>query len=191
VPVAFTTSGAFGRFAGALTYAQAGSGAASIIGALLTSGSGQPILNKERAWNATTGAVLPGFPAKFQGLNFLSAPIFADVTGDGLAEIVDGGDSNAMHAFMTGGLQAALARFPKFTNGWVLWSPAAGDLDSDGTIEIVTNTREGNTFVWHTAGLATANVEWWRYRHDEWNTGRYGTDSRRHKQCGTHVEVSL
>ena len=86
---------------------------------------------------AATGTIVPGFPATFQGLNFLSAPIFADVTGDGLAEIVDGGDSNAMHAFMTGGLQAALARFPKFTNGWVLWSPAAGDLDSDGTTEIV------------------------------------------------------
>src|SRR4029077_12690501 len=40
------------------------------------------------------------------------------------------------------------------------------------------NTREGNTFVWHTDGLASANVEWWHHRHDEWNTGRYGTDTR-------------
>jgi hypothetical protein len=178
VPVAFTTSGAFGRFNGTLTYAQAGSGAASIIGALLTAGSGQPILNKERAWNAATGAVVPGFPAKFQGLNFLSAPIFVDITGDGLAEIVDGGDSSAMHAFMNGGVQAVQARFPKFTTGWVLWSPTAGDLDGDGTVELVVNTREGYTMVWNTSGLASANTEWWRYRHDEWNTGRYGVDSR-------------
>ena len=32
--------------------------------------------------------------------------------------------------------------------------------------------------VWKTAGLASANTEWWRYRHDEWNTGRYGVDAR-------------
>src|SRR5207244_36885 len=94
VPLAFTTSGAFGMFGGTLTYAQAGSGAASIVAALLTAGSGQPILNKERAWNALTGQVVPGFPSKLQGLNFLGAPLFVDVTGDGLAEIVDGGDSS-------------------------------------------------------------------------------------------------
>ncbi|HXC52380.1 MAG TPA: hypothetical protein VN634_15975 [Candidatus Limnocylindrales bacterium] len=178
VPLGFTTSGAFGSFAGTLTYAQPGSGAASIIGALLTAGSGQPILNKERAWNAQTGEQLPGFPSKLQGLNFLGAPIFADITGDGLAEILDGGDSSALHGYMAGGLQAVLAGFPKFTTGWMLWSPGAADLDSDGTTEIVANTREGVTMVWHTPGLAASNSEWWRYGHDEWNTRRYGTDTR-------------
>src|SRR5439155_3827335 len=127
---------------------------ASIVGALLTAGSGQPILNKERAWNAATGAVVPGFPAKFQGLNFLSAPLFVDITGDGLAEIIDGGDSSALHGFMNGGVQALTAGFPKFTTGWLLWSPTAGDLDGDGTVELVANTREGYTMVWDTPGLA-------------------------------------
>src|SRR6185436_2356054 len=42
VPVGFTTSGAFGMFGGALTFAQPGSGSLSIITALLTAGSGQP-----------------------------------------------------------------------------------------------------------------------------------------------------
>jgi hypothetical protein len=30
-------------------------------------------------------------------------------------------------------------------------------------------------FVWETPGLAEANTEWWHYRHDEWNSGNYGT----------------
>ena len=60
----------------------------------------------------------------------------------------------------------------------MLWSPTAGDLDGDGTTELVVNTREGYTMIWNTSGLASANTEWWRYRHDERNTGRYGTDTR-------------
>ena len=68
--------------------------------------------------------------------------------------------------------------FPKFHTGWTLWSPAAGDLDSDGDVEIVSLTREGYLMVWQTPGDAASNTEWWRYHHDEWNTGRYGTDTR-------------
>jgi hypothetical protein len=32
--------------------------------------------------------------------------------------------------------------------------------------------------VWNTPGLATANGEWWHSGHDEWQTGRYGVDTR-------------
>jgi hypothetical protein len=76
-----------------------------------------------------------------QGLNFLGAPLIVDVTGDGEAEIVDGGDSNALHGFGADGAQ--VEGFPRFTAGWTRWSPAAGDLDSDGRTEIVSISREG------------------------------------------------
>jgi hypothetical protein len=177
-PVSFTTGGAFGRFgaAGLLSFAQAGSNALSIATGLLVTGSGEPIVNVERAFDALTGAALPGFPSILQGLNFLGSPLFVDVSGDGQAEILDGGDSSALHGFDS--LGNAAPGFPKFTTGWMLWSATAGDLDSDGTVEVLAGTREGYLMAWETAGLASANVEWWTYRHDEWNTGRYGADTR-------------
>lgn len=175
-PVGFTTSGAFGRFAGGLSFVQPGSGAASVAATLLTPGLGNPIKNFERAFDATSAAPRPGFPAQMQGLNFLGAPLIVDVTGDGEAEIVDGADSNAIHGFGAGGGQAE--GFPKFTAGWSLWSPAAGDLDGDGRTELVSVSREGYLYAWRTPGRATANVEWWRWHHDEHSSGRYGADTR-------------
>ena len=179
-PVSFTASGAFGRVGRdrALTYAEPGSGAASVAGALLVTGSGLPIKNSLRAYDAKSGAPLTGFPADTQGLDFLGAPVIADVTGDGAPEVLQGGDSSALHAFAAGsGSQAA--GFPKFHTGWVLYAPAVGDVDADGRTDVVTVTREGYLMGWRTEGRAgRGNDEWWSFRHDERNTGRYGTDTR-------------
>ncbi|MBX6420984.1 MAG: VCBS repeat-containing protein [Nevskia sp.] len=177
VPVSFTTLGAFGRFGGlsGLAYAQAGSGAASTAAALLFIASGVQLKNFERIVDARTGVPLTPSAPFLQGLDFLSSPLFVDVSGDGQAEVVDAGDSNALHAYT---LLGQAAGFPKFTSGWVVFSPSAGDLDGDGHTELVATTREGYVFVWKTAGTYAGNREWWSYHHDEWNTGRYGTDTR-------------
>jgi hypothetical protein len=173
VPASFTTSGAFGRFGGGLGYAESGSGAVSLIAALLYPGSGSPIGNFERGYDALTGLPSPGFPHQRHGLDFLGAPLVTDVTGDGKAEIVDGGDTSTVHAFTPSGQAAG---FPKFTGGWTLFAPSAGDLDGDGRTDLVTTTREGYLFAWKTDGRPDA--ESWAYHHDEWRTGRYGTDTR-------------
>jgi FG-GAP-like repeat/Subtilase family len=176
VPVTFTTSGAFGNFGGGLAFAQPGTDGNSLIQALLTPGSGQPIVNLERAYTAAGGALLPGFPAKMQGLDFLGAPLITDVVGDGSTVVVNSADSSALHGFAPGGGQAAT--WPKFFTGWSLWSPTAGDLTTTGNTDLVMASREGYLFAWSTPGLATANTEWWHADHDERNSGTYGVDAR-------------
>jgi hypothetical protein len=177
-PVNFTTSGAFGRFGagGQLGYAEPGSGAATVATSLLLAGSGTPINSYMRAFGAASRAPLPGFPSKGQGLDFLGAPAIADVSGDGQPEILQGGDSSAMHAFTATGTQAP--GFPKFHTGWEVFGPAVGDLDGNGRNELVAATREGYLMAWNTPGRASANDQWWSYRHDERNTGAYGVDTR-------------
>ena len=176
-PVNFTTSGAFGRFgASSLAYAEPGSGAVTVAGSLLLPGSGLPINSYMRAFDAATGASLPGMPAKSQGLDFLGGPLLADVSGDGKPEIIEGGDSSAMHAYTSTGQQAP--GFPKFHTGWVVFGPTVGDLNGDDRNELVTATREGYLMVWKTPGRAAGNQEWWSYRHDERNTGTYDIDTR-------------
>jgi hypothetical protein len=178
VPVNFTTSGAFGRFGpgGQLTYAEPGSGAATVAAGLLLAGSGSPINSYMRAWGAAAQTPVGGFPSRAQGLDFLGEPVIADVTGDGSPEIIQGGDSSALHAFTSTGTQAA--GFPKFQTGWEVFGPTVGDLDGDGKNEVVAATREGYLMVWNTRGKAGAGDQWWSYRHDERNTGTYGVDTR-------------
>jgi hypothetical protein len=177
-PVTFTASGAFGRFGpgGQLAFAQPGVGSASIAASLLVVGSGHAIRNVIRANNAESGAALPGFAAEIQGLDFLGAPAFADVTGDGQAELLVGADSSALHAFDFEGDQAD--GFPKFQTGWVVFAPSTGDLDSDGKTDVVVMTREGYLMAWGTDGTHEGDQEWWSSRHDEHNTSRYGEDTR-------------
>ncbi|HVB27874.1 MAG TPA: hypothetical protein VNE21_08190, partial [Mycobacteriales bacterium] len=176
-PVTFTTTGAFGHFGAspALGYAQGGSGGASVATALLVNGSGVAIKNYERGYDAATGAPAPGFPAQTQGLNFLGAPVIAPVTATGPAAVIDGADSSALPAFTASGQAGG---FPKYTNGWLLFSPSVGDLLSQGSDDVVSATREGYLLAWSTTGPAVTNTEWWTYHHDERRTGRYGVDAR-------------
>lgn len=177
VPLTFTTTGAFGKIGAspALGYAQAGAGGATVAAALLFTGSGTAIKNYERGYDALTGAPLPGFPADMQGLDFLGSPAIADVTGDGQPEVIDGGDSSAIHAATSTGQAPG---WPKFTTGWTLWSPSVGDVTGSGHNDVVVGTREGYLLDWETPGTYAGNQEWWTYHHDEHRTGQYGADTR-------------
>jgi hypothetical protein len=178
-PIAFTSSGAYGELGGKLVYAQSEIGAGS-LGCLEHPNAEVPITTYESAFPADAasggaGSELAGYPGPRQGDGFLTSPIITGVTAAGTS-VVEGGDTSAITAVKPTGAEAP--GFPKFTSGWDLWAPAAGDLLSTGRTDIVTTTREGYVYAWATTGKATTNDQWWSAHHDTWNDGNYGVDSR-------------
>lgn len=172
----FATTGAFGKVGHTMSFATAELGVTSLARGLLRAESGEPLEYFESAFPATGGAASSGFPAQRQGADFFGEPIIAPVSADGSGAVIEGGDSNALAAYEAGGEMAA--GFPKWTTGWTMFSPSAGDLLSNGRSDLVSLTREGYLFAWETDGPPSANTQWWHAQHDEWSTGNYEAVTR-------------
>ncbi len=137
-------------------------------------------------WGAADGQHKPTFPRVVEGWQFLTGPSVADLDGgaDGVAEVVTGSSGYFVHAFHgVTGLTAA--GWPKNVGQWVVSSPLIGDLDDNGTLEVVVATRAGDLHVWDMPGnacltaLGKPSVHWRRALHNEWGTGVYGLDTLR------------
>jgi hypothetical protein len=183
-PMPFTGSGAFGILGNQLSFAEGAIGAEHLAAALFYAGSGHAINDVAAAWPAkaalhqgtAAGDEVSGFPTSEQGQDFLGAPMIAPVSAGGANDLVIGGDSGALDARLSSGAEAP--GFPKFTGGWSLYAPSAGDLFGNGQDDLVTVTREGYLFAWSTDGSAPAAGSWWRAFHDEYNSGNLATESR-------------
>jgi hypothetical protein len=140
-------------------------------------GQNLPYNHVVQGWNAQTGTELPSFPQAVEDYQLLSSPAVADVSDAPGRELLVGTGLYYLRDINAEGVEGT--GFPKFTGGWIFATPAIGDINGDGKLEITTMTREGNMFVWDTNSNACGtNDEWWTSRHDEWNTGAYGTDTR-------------
>ena len=132
----------------------------------------------------------PGYPVATDDFQLLSAASIARVGGSGAGrQVLVGTGMYQLHAYGTGGTEPA--GWPKFTGGWTQPTPAVGDADGDGDLDVTGYTREGWSFLWDTDPDRTAggsddgvdacdasNEEWWTARHDEHGSGNYGTDAR-------------
>lgn len=124
-------------------------------------------------WNGKTGAMFPGSPMVLEDFTFFNNQAIADVSGDGYPEVLTGSGGYFVHAYDACGREAP--GFPKFTGQWVIATVAVGDIDGDHSLEIVTASRAGWLYAWHTQGKDDGNVQWESFHHDNRNTGYVGT----------------
>jgi hypothetical protein len=148
-----------------------GAGTYAVVGlALSTAIDFQHVIG---GWDGATGAYLEGWPRQVEDFQFLVAPAIADISGDGMPEVIYASAGYIVNAWDVKGKSPE--GWPKFTGQWILGSPAVGDIDGDGYLDVVVTTREGWLFAWKTAGLANQKIEWASMHHDAQNTGNYHT----------------
>jgi hypothetical protein len=167
-------------------------GSLSLIGNLTGGGSSasrpQFLLGM---WSGATGHAFYGSPVPIEDYTFLVNETVADITGDGYPEVMLGTGGYFVHAADACGCEAP--SWPKFTDGWIVATPAVGDVDGDHKLEVVTGTRDGYLFAWHTQGTDTGVIQWESLHHDNRNSGdyRFGLDQGTLKVATAPIDCSV
>jgi hypothetical protein len=146
---------------------------------LLAVNQNLPFSHVEQAWDPATGNSLPAYPRATDDYQLLSEAAIARVAGSGPArQALVGTGLYQLHAYGPNGGESG--NWPKFTGGWIESTPAVGDANGDGKLDVSVVTREGWSFLWRTNVPACdgSNDEWWTFHHDEHSTANYGTDAR-------------
>ncbi len=124
------------------------------------------------AWSGRDGAIRNGFPRVTADIAFFVTPATFDVDGDGRHEAVAGNGLHMLDAFRGDG--STPEGWPKFTGGWLVGTPAAGDWDGDGQVEVAVMRRDGVVQVWRTPTAAADLEGWTRFGSDARNSGSVG-----------------
>ena len=109
---------------------------------LLAVNQNLPFCHVEQAWNPATGAALPGYPRATDDFQLLSQASIARVAGGGpQRQALVGTGLYQLHAYGPTGGEAP--GWPKFTGGWTQSTPAVGDADGDGKLDVAARDARG------------------------------------------------
>jgi len=185
--IGLTGQAAFGDMSGTgkLNYGQSVAGTTSLLQAFDANGTALLAHVYDSVWDPVSGQQLPSFPTDQDGFAFYSSPLITDLTGGSTRAMISSNDSYWIHARGPDGKEAP--GFPKWTGQWTGFGGVVGDPKLDGSQTLAYGTREGQLFLWKVGGKAERNDQWWKYRHDEHNSGRYGNDTR--PPAGVKVKV--
>jgi hypothetical protein len=122
------------------------------------------------------GSVLPGFPVETGG-SITSSAVVGDLTGDREPDIVVGGADDMLYGFDASG--AVLRNFPigGSTSGQMNGTPALGDLDGDGDLEVavgISGANQNLMVIDYKEQVSLADLQWLnfgRYMHRNHNFG--------------------
>lgn len=125
------------------------------------------------AYDSATGKMLEGWPRVIDDWQFFSNPSIVDIDNDKNPEVIAASAGYLVHAWNY--LGAEPEGFPHFTMGWLLASPAVGDMDGDGKFDLAIGSRDGWIFAWGTrkGTIKDAINEWPMHGHDLHNTDNY------------------
>ncbi|HMT04728.1 MAG TPA: hypothetical protein PKD76_04195 [Solirubrobacterales bacterium] len=176
--VGVTSQGAIGDLNndGRPDYMQPMAGGLTLTGALDDAGQAALPHVFDQVWDVDSGLTFDSFPADQDGFPFYTSPVVANLTADSNRSMISSNDSYWIHARGPDGKEAP--GFPKWTGQWTSFGGVIGEPNLDGQQTLAYGSREGQLFLWNVGGDASRNDQWWHYRHDEHNSGRYGNDTR-------------
>jgi len=127
----------------------------------------------------TEGKVLPGFPIDRESDGrFITSPILADLDDDGDQEIIIGCTTGLLSYDSNGDLIWSLeidedtSSENEVFSTELSQSPAIGDIDKDGCLEVIFVTKSGKVYIWDLEG-PHGFLSWPQDQHDAQHTGCY------------------